>query len=41
MVFGMPKQVIRLCGASEVRPLDDVAARLVSHMKQVGRGNRV
>ncbi|MED5491249.1 MAG: CheB methylesterase domain-containing protein [Pseudomonadota bacterium] len=41
VVFAMPKEAIRLCDASEVRPLDDVAARLVSHMKQVGRGNRV
>tara|TARA_Y100000758_G_scaffold49589_1_gene31851 strand:- start:333 stop:599 length:267 start_codon:yes stop_codon:yes gene_type:complete len=41
VVFGMPKEAIRLCGVSEVVPMDDVAARLVSHMKQVGRGNRV
>ena len=41
MVFGMPKEAIRLGGVSEVLPLDEVATRLVSHMKQVGRGNRV
>mgnify|MGYP003718802787 CR=1 FL=1 len=41
VVFGMPKEAIRLGGVAEVLPLDEVAARLVSHLKQVGRGNRV
>lgn len=41
VVFGMPKEAIRLGGVSEVLPLEHVAARLVNHMKQVGRGNRV
>ena len=41
VVFGMPKEAIRLGGVTEVLPLNDIAERLVAHVKQVGRGNRV
>lgn len=41
VVYGMPKEAVRLEAVDEVLPLTTIAGSLVEHIKRVSKGNRV